>query len=104
MKQFKHEASGLFIEEVYADVKPQWIPAPFEVTGVPEDDAPIKRELVLTKIKLTNDFSKARRIKNLEICELLEKSGFQSIEILGKVSLAYDVDTRKVDVRGECDE
>lgn len=104
MKQFKHGASGLFIEEAYADVKPQWIPAPFEVTGVSEDDAPIKRELMLTKMKLTNDFSKARRIKNLELCELLEKSGFQSIEVLGKVNLGHDVNTRKIDIGGERDD
>lgn len=104
MKQFKHEASGLFVEEAYADVKPEWKPAPYEVTSVPENMVPLKRELILTEIKLTKDFSKARRIKNLELCELLEKSGFQSIEVLGKVSLSYDVTTRKIDIRGGCDE
>lgn len=58
------------MEEVYAELRESTASS---VTG---------RELVFTEMKLGNEFSKARRIKNLEICELLEDSGFESVELL----------------------
>ena len=73
MKQFKYEPLNLYVAEVYAERQP----SRSGCGGVSGSG-----ELVITEIKLVEEFSDARRIKNLEICNLLVDKGFQSIEVL----------------------
>lgn len=73
MRQFKYSPLSLYVEEVYAERQPSRSGCG-DVVGT--------GELVITELKLTEEFSKARRIKNLEICNLLMDKGFQSIEVL----------------------
>ena len=73
MKQFKYEPLNLYVAEVYAERQPSR-------SGC--GDVSDTGELVIIELKLTEEFSDARRIKNMEICNLLIDKGFQSIEVL----------------------
>lgn len=73
MKQFKYEPLNLYVAEVYAERQPSRSGCG-DISGT--------GELAIIELKLTEEFSDARRIKNLEICNLLASKGFQSIEVL----------------------
>lgn len=73
MKQFKYVPLNLYVAEVYVERQPSRSGCG-DISG--------SGELAITEIKLVEEFSDARRIKNLEICNLLVDKGFQSIEVL----------------------
>lgn len=68
MKTFRHVDTGLYVEEIYVE--------------------PVKKEysfqpmFKLSRLILTDDYEKARRIKNLELCKWMKFNGFYSVEIL----------------------
>lgn len=71
MKKFRHLDTGLYVEEIYVT----WENA----ENIGKTNRPL---LKITKLILSDDYEKARRIKNNVLSQWMLSNGFSSVEVL----------------------